>query len=295
MRAFHTAWMGFFMAFFIWFAISPLLSEMRATLALTKQEIWTSSVVAVAGTIFMRLLVGPLCDKFGSRILFAAALIFASFPTACVGLTNSAGDLAIIRLFIGVVGSTFVMTQFWTTRMFTKSVVGTANAVVGGWGNLGGGVTQLVVGSFLFPMLKNFWSDDELKEEKAWRTVCVIPAICTLLLAIFMVFYTEDAPKGNYWEMKRQGVMPEVSAAVSFRDGALNLNTWILFAQYAGCFGVELTMNNGTSFVVTPVWLIVAVVVVDGSWRPALSRWMNVDTRSSQQDHNSSYFKHFPR
>jgi MFS transporter, NNP family, nitrate/nitrite transporter len=248
MRAFHVAWMGFFMAFFIWFAIAPLLSEMRATLALTKQEIWTSSVVAVAGTIFMRLLVGPLCDKFGSRILFASALIFSSFPTAMVGLTNSARDLALIRLFIGVVGSTFVMTQYWTTRMFTKSVVGTANAVVGGWGNLGGGVTQLVVGSFLFPMLKNFWSDDELKEEKAWRTVCVIPAIFTLLLAIYMVFFTEDAPKGNYWEMKRRGVMPEVSAAVSFRDGALNLNTWILFAQYAGCFGVELTMNNGTFY-----------------------------------------------
>jgi nitrate/nitrite transporter NarK len=65
-------------------------------------------------------------------------------------------------------------------------------------------------------------------------------------LAIFMVFCTDDAPKGNYWEMKRQGTMPEVSAAVSFRQGALNLNTWILFLQYAGCFGVELTMNNGT-------------------------------------------------
>ena len=27
--------------------------------------------------------------------------------------------------------------QFWTSRMFTKEVVGTANALVGGWGNLG--------------------------------------------------------------------------------------------------------------------------------------------------------------
>ena len=27
--------------------------------------------------------------------------------------------------------------------MFRKSIVGTANAIVGGWGNLGGGVIQV--------------------------------------------------------------------------------------------------------------------------------------------------------
>ena len=27
MRAFHCSWMGFFMAFFIWFAIAPLMPE----------------------------------------------------------------------------------------------------------------------------------------------------------------------------------------------------------------------------------------------------------------------------
>lgn len=41
--------------------------------------------------------------------------------------------------------------------------------------------------------------------------------------------------------------MPEVSAAASFRDGALNFNTWLLFVQYACCFGVELTMNNAAA------------------------------------------------
>jgi NNP family nitrate/nitrite transporter-like MFS transporter len=39
------------------------------------------------------------------------------------------------------------MCQYWTNRMFTKEVGGTANALVDGWGNLGGGVTQLVMGS----------------------------------------------------------------------------------------------------------------------------------------------------
>merc|ERR1712113_770477 len=53
--------------------------------------------------------------------------------------------------------------------------------------------------------------------------------------------------KGNYAEMKKNGTMAEVSAAASFRQGALNFNTWLLFIQYACCFGVELTMNNAAA------------------------------------------------
>ena len=58
---------------------------------------------------------------------------------------------------------------------------------------------------------------------------------------------SDDCPKGYYKEMKKNGTMAEVSAAASFRDVAANLNTWILFIQYACCFGVELTMNNAAA------------------------------------------------
>ena len=58
---------------------------------------------------------------------------------------------------------------------------------------------------------------------------------------------SDDAPKGNYDEMKKHGTMSEVSAAASFRSGAFNLNTWLLFIQYGCCFGVELTMNNAAA------------------------------------------------
>lgn len=52
---------------------------------------------------------------------------------------------------------------------------------------------------------------------------------------------------GNYSDLKKHGSMPEVSAATSFRGGAVNFNTWVLFFQYACCFGVELTMNNAAA------------------------------------------------
>merc|ERR1712024_35668 len=57
----------------------------------------------------------------------------------------------------------------------------------------------------------------------------------------------DDCPKGNYKELKENGTMAEVSATASFRDGAMNFNTWLLFIQYACCFGVELTMNNASA------------------------------------------------
>ena len=126
--------------------------------------------------------------------------------------------------------------------MFTKEVVGTANALVGGWGNLGGGVTQIVMGSALFPLFKLGMSST-----MAWRTVCIIPACVGFVTGLAVYFISDDAPKGNYDEMKKNGTMPQVSTAASFRSGALNLNTWILFIQYGCCFGLELKMNNAAT------------------------------------------------
>mmetsp|Transcript_32869 Transcript_32869/g.75687 ORF Transcript_32869/g.75687 Transcript_32869/m.75687 type:complete len:441 (+) Transcript_32869:246-1568(+) len=244
MRAFHCAWWSFFVAFFIWFAIVPLLPEIRDTLELSDEQIWTSSIVSVGGTILMRLALGPACDKYGARVLFTVLLCFASVPTALTGLINSARDLALVRLFIGFAGGSFVMCQYWTTCMFTKNVIGTANALVGGWGNLGAGVTQLVMGSILFPLFRNFFGNDS---EMAWRTVSVVPAVVAFATGIIVYYISDDAPKGNFKEMKRNGTMPQVSAIRSLQSGICNYNTWILSIQYACCFGVELTMNNAAA------------------------------------------------
>ena len=157
-------------------------------------------------------------------------------------LVNSATSLAILRFFIGLGGSTFVMCQYWTSMMFAKEVAGTANALAGGWGNLGGGVTQLVMGSLLFPLFKLGMSP-----ESAWRTVCIVPAVVAVATGFTILKISDDCPKGNYKELKENGTMAEVSAGASFRDGALNFNTWLLFIQYACCFGVELTMNNASA------------------------------------------------
>jgi NNP family nitrate/nitrite transporter-like MFS transporter len=239
----HSRW-AFFIAFFIWFAIAPLTSEIKETLGLTKQDIWNSSIAGVGGTIGIRLILGPLCDKFGARVLFTIVLCGASIPCACTGLLQSAKGLIILRTFIGLAGGTFVMCQYWTSRMFTKEIVGTANALVAGWGNLGASVTQIVIGSFLLPAFTAAFDGDA---EMAWRTVSLVPAVLAFVTGVLIYYITDDSPKGNYHERKKHGTMLEVDAVNSFRVASMNKNTWILFIQYACCFGVELTMNNAAA------------------------------------------------
>jgi len=215
MRAFQFSWFGFFMAFFIWFAAAPLLGVIQSPsqLNLTKQQIWSSSIASVGSTILLRFVNGPTCDKYGARITFAAVLCIASIPAACLGLANSAATLIIVRFFIGIAGSCFVMCQYWSTTMFSKEVVGTANALTGGWGNLGGGVTQLVMGSALYPLFKNQfcggWGDgtEADRESCAWRTVSIVPATITFIVGICLYKLSDDGPNGNYSKLKKTGKM----------------------------------------------------------------------------------------
>jgi MFS transporter, NNP family, nitrate/nitrite transporter len=234
----------FFIAFFIWFAIGPLIPFIRDDLNLTNDQIWTSSIAGVGGTITVRLILGPLCDKYGARTLFSIILIAASIPTACTGLIHTATDLMILRLCIGIAGGTFVMTEAWTSVMFSKEVVGTANAIVAGWGNLGASVTHILMGSLLLPFFRFLMNGDA---SKAWRWVSLVPASIGLLSGIGVYFFSDDCPRGNFQELEQNKSRTPGSAWKSWKSGSRHLSTHILAIQYACCFGVELTMNNATA------------------------------------------------
>ena len=67
MRAFHMSWLAFFVCFFAWFACAPLMPVIAGEFNLTKVQIANINIAAVAITILVRLIVGPLCDKYGPR------------------------------------------------------------------------------------------------------------------------------------------------------------------------------------------------------------------------------------
>merc|ERR1719222_724707 len=88
----------------------------------------------------------------------------------------------LIRTFIGCAGATFVTNQFWCSLMFAPNVVGTANATAAGWGNLGGGVTQIFI---VWCLVKPFMAMG-MEINVAWRCAMLVPAVLFLITAATM-------------------------------------------------------------------------------------------------------------
>ena len=66
MRAFHLSWLAFFVCFFAWFAVAPLMPVIKGEFKLTGDQIANINIAAVGITILVRMLIGPLCDKVRS-------------------------------------------------------------------------------------------------------------------------------------------------------------------------------------------------------------------------------------
>ena len=241
MRTFHTTWFAFFLAFFGWFWIAPLMAIVREDLTLTKAEVGNTIIASVAITVLVRLLVGPLCDKIGSRKVYTWLLILGSLPVMGIGLAQNYETFLLFRLAIGAIGASFVITQYHTSVMFAPNVVGTANATTAGWGNLGGGVTQMVM-PLIFMAILSFGVDKFL----GWRLAMIIPGIALFITGFAYYFFTQDAPDGNYKELRERGELEpaEGKGMESFMLAIKDYRVWALFVIYAVCFGVELTINN---------------------------------------------------
>lgn len=68
--------MGFFVAFLSWFAFPPLIPDaIKSDLNLTPKEIANSNIVALAATLVVRFVSGPLVDRYGPRKVMAGASV----------------------------------------------------------------------------------------------------------------------------------------------------------------------------------------------------------------------------
>lgn len=242
MRTFHLTWISFFLCFFGWFGIAPLMAVVRDDLGLTKAEIGNTIIASVAITIVVRLVIGPLCDTIGPRRTYAGLLALGSLPVMLIGLADSYETFLLFRLAIGAIGASFVITQYHTSVMFAPNVVGTANATTAGWGNLGGGVTQIVM-----PLLFAGIVMLGVEETVGWRLAMVVPGVVLLAAAAAYWFLTTDCPEGDYDALRRDGRLGAAgrsSAVGSFLAAARDPRVWALFVVYGACFGVELTINN---------------------------------------------------
>ncbi|HEX6227202.1 MAG TPA: MFS transporter [Chryseolinea sp.] len=242
MRTFHLTWITFFLCFFGWFGIAPLMPVVREDLGLTKQQIGNIIIASVAITIFARLFFGWLCDKIGPRISYTILLLIGSLPVMFIGFSNSYETFLLFRLAIGVIGASFVITQYHTSVMFAPNVVGTANATTAGWGNMGGGVTLMVM-----PLVFAGFVGMGYLAEQAWRFSMVIPGVALFAMGLVYYFFTQDTPDGNVMDLRQKN--PGYNAKAkdskgSFLSASKDYRVWVLFIAYGACFGIEITIDN---------------------------------------------------
>ena len=238
MRTFHITWLMFFVCFFGWFGLAPLMPAIRTDLGLTKAQVGNIMIASVASTVIARLVIGRFCDTWGPRKTAVRLLIIGSLPVFLVGLSHSYTSFLLFRFAIGVIGASFVITQFHASMMVAPAIKGTANAITGGWGNLGGGVTNMVM-----PLVFTSIIAMGFTPHAAWRYAMILPGLLMLGMAWLYYRYTTDTPAGNFADVRKTGGAAKGRPKTDWSVLG-DFRVWALMLAYAMCFGMELTFDN---------------------------------------------------
>merc|ERR1719414_320605 len=198
-----------------------------------------AGVASVASTIFMRVAMGGLLERFGPVNTQMGLLLFGSIWVFAACFISAPWNYGLIRFFIGCAGATFVTNQFWCSLMFAPNIVGTANATAAGWGNLGGGVTQVFMVLVLFQPFK----DAGMEPDLAWRMSMLVPGGLFLICAVCMRLFCWDTPTARRFTTADTGKTKGASM-YDYVEVLKDPRVVVMIFQYSACFGTELAMNN---------------------------------------------------
>jgi len=260
MRGFWAATLAFMMAFIGWFAFAPLLVVVRKDIGLCdndaavqadienvkcvckvacKATINNANLASVLFDVFTRFILGAVIERLGPVMTDVGLLCYGAIVVFASAAVTSGAGLIVARFFVSALGSTFVVNQFWNSILFAPNVIGTANATAGGWGNLGGGLTQV-----LMPLVYKFWHDGVgFSLSVSWRLSMFVPATIFLCLALWIFLFCQDMTTPGRFNVAVLGKSKKAGVKDYFwvlRDYRVVL----MIMQYGACFGCELVMNT---------------------------------------------------
>ncbi len=202
MKILHLSWLIFFVSFFVWFNLAPMLQAIQETFGLTKSEIKTLLILNVALTIPARVVIGMLTDKFGPRLVYSTLMVIMSIPCFMFAFAETYTQLAIARFALGGIGAGFVVGIRMVSEWFPHKELGTAEGIYGGWGNFGSAAA-----AFTLPTIALMFGGED-----GWRYAIALTGVMAFIIGFVYYFNTTDTPKGStYFKPKNIGAMEVTS------------------------------------------------------------------------------------
>lgn len=229
-------------AFWSSFAPAALITSIKNDLKLTKGQIADANVAAVMGGVVARLFIGKFMDSWGPRWAFILCLWGTAPAVFAIAFVKSYAGYVACRFFIACSLAAVIPCIQWTTYMYNVGVVGTANAIAAGWGNLGGGLTHIAMPLFFDALVHTYGH----KPNAAWRLAFFLPGALHLFMGLIVFLFGQDMPEGRTAAVRKtdnRTVGGDVGWP-AWRAAVLNYRTPILLIVYGATFGVEISVDN---------------------------------------------------
>jgi NNP family nitrate/nitrite transporter-like MFS transporter len=79
----------------------------------------------------------------------------------------------------------------------------------------------------------------------SWRLSMFVAGLVCLLAGVAYYFLTQDAPEGNFRELRAEGKLPPMKkSGGNVWEVCRDYRVWALALIYGACFGIELTIDN---------------------------------------------------
>ena len=244
----HKTWFAFFLTFFVWFNMAPLVSTIAETTGFTIEQLKLLAICNVALTIPGRVIIGMVSDRIGPRRTFTGVMIVMSVPCFAFAFGNSYMQMLISRLVLSMVGTGFVVGIHMTSLWFKPADIGFANGVMAGLGNWGSSIAAIIMPIVALNLFGG---------ANGWKYSIAASGLVMLLYGIYYWFATTDGAPGSRLQKGRKGAAIEVSTWADLVNAAL----WTV--PIIGVLGLLAWRIHGMGFM-SGKGLIIAYAAIAG-------------------------------
>lgn len=161
--------MNLIVGFAVWVVISSLMPYMREDISIPESQIALITAIPVVLGSILRIPLGYYANVIGARLVFFISFILLLFPVYYISEANSAADLIIGGLFLGIGGAVFSVGVTSLPKYYAKERHGLVNGIYG-LGNIG-----TAVSTFAAPIIAN---------QFGWSTTVKFYLIVLLVFAL---------------------------------------------------------------------------------------------------------------